>query len=65
MNPTEVQQVIRRPASTISVEDGLAQANAFVDELTDAMLELPEPHRTRFLKEVLPLRERIRAIQPK
>jgi len=47
------------------VEDGLAQANAFVDELTDAMLELPEPHRTRFLKEVLPLRERIRAIQPK
>ncbi|MCX6896267.1 MAG: hypothetical protein NTZ16_12375 [Verrucomicrobia bacterium] len=43
--------------------DRLAQCNARMDELTDALLETPEPHRTKFLKEVLPLRERFRAMK--
>ena len=57
------QELIQRPGGTMAAEDRLAQANAILDELTDDMLELPEPHRTRFLEKLLPMREKLRAIR--
>ena len=55
--------VLGRPPGTMVAEERLAQANQIMDELTDQLLETPEPHRTRFLKELLPLREQLRAIK--
>ena len=56
-------EVMQRPAGTTLAEERLAQCNAIMDEITDALLETPEPHRTGFLKEVLPLREQLRAVK--
>lgn len=56
-------EVMRRPAGTMLAEERLAQCNAIMDEITDAMLETPEPHRTRFLKALLPMREWLRAVK--
>jgi hypothetical protein len=45
-------------------EDRLAENNVFLDEITGAQLETPEPHRNGIRKELLPLREKIQAIKP-
>jgi hypothetical protein len=55
--------VMQAPAGSMLAEERLAQCNALMDELTDALLETSEPHRTGFLKQVLPLREQIRALK--
>ena len=55
--------VLGRPPGTMYASDRLAQANQIMDELTDQLLETPEPHRTRHLKELLPMREQLRAIK--
>ena len=56
-------EVMNRPAGSMLAADRLAQCNACMDELTDALLETPEPHRTAYLKQVLPLREKLRAMK--
>lgn len=56
-------EIMQRPGGTMLAEERLAQCNAIMDEITDALLETPEPHRTRFLKELLPLREQLRAVK--
>ena len=58
-----LQDVMRRPGGSMQAEDRLAQSNALMDEIVDALLETPEPHRTRLLKELLPIREELRALR--
>jgi hypothetical protein len=58
-----LMELTQQPADMMLAEDRLAQANAMMDEITDALLETPEPHRTAFLKQVLPLREKLRAVK--
>lgn len=58
-----IMQVMQRPAGSMLAEERLAQCNALLDELIDALLETPEPHRTTLLKQVLPVREEIRALK--
>ena len=45
--------VLGRPPGTMDASDRLARTNQIMDELTDELLKTPEPHRTRFLKELL------------
>jgi hypothetical protein len=55
--------VMKRPGGTMVAEERLKQCNTLLDEITDDMLDMPEPHRTTFLKRLLPIREQIRAIR--
>jgi hypothetical protein len=59
----QLMAVMQRPAGSMLAEERLAQCHALMDELTDALLETPEPHRSAFLKELLPIREEIRTIK--
>ena len=58
-----LMEVMSRPPGTMRAQERLDQCNALADEVTDALLETPEPHRTRFLKVLLPLREQLRALR--
>jgi hypothetical protein len=57
----EVELVMLPPPGSMQVEDRLSQLNAIMDEITDLLLETPEPHRTKYLKRVLPARDWLRA----
>ncbi|MBI3881634.1 MAG: hypothetical protein HY301_16420 [Verrucomicrobia bacterium] len=57
--------VSRAPAGSMDEEDRFSQCNALMDELTDLLLEMPEPHRTTWLKQLLPMREKLRALKVK
>jgi hypothetical protein len=59
----EFQALTKRPAGTMRAEERLAEAKRIFDELTDAGLELPEPHRTELLKGVVKLRAEIHAMR--
>lgn len=59
----ELRAVMQRPPGTMLAEDRLAQCRALVEELTDALLDVPEPHRTHHFKQLLPLREKFLAIK--
>ena len=58
-----IGELMRRPPGSMLAEDRLAQCNTLMDELTDALLEISEPHRSQFLKQVLPLREFVRSFK--
>jgi pyruvate/oxaloacetate carboxyltransferase len=58
-----LSDVIERPGGTMRAEDRLAQMQALVEEITDALLETPEPHRTSLLKDFLPVRESVRQMK--
>jgi hypothetical protein len=49
------------PPGAMPVEDRLSRLNAIMDEITDILLETPEPHRTTYLNRVLPARDWLRA----
>lgn len=55
--------VVKQPAGSMRAEDRLRQARALVEAVTDGLLDVPEPHRTRFFQQLLPLRERLRALE--
>lgn len=59
----EIAAVMSRPPGSMLAEERLAQINALYDELTDILLDLPEPHRTNFLKNTIPQRDAIRALK--
>jgi hypothetical protein len=59
----EILTLMQRPAGSMAAEDRLSQCNALMDEVTDALLETPEPHRTKFLKVLVPMREQVRALK--
>ena len=41
------------------------EVNTVLDEMADALLESPKQIRDEFLKELVPLRERMRALEKK
>jgi hypothetical protein len=53
----------QRPAGSMRAEDRLAEAQRLFDEITDAGLELSEPYRTELLKDVVKLREQVKALR--
>jgi hypothetical protein len=57
----ELREVMQRPPGTMYAEDRLEECRKLFDEITDALLETPEPMRTTFLKGIIPLRDKIRA----
>ena len=44
-------------------EEWIKQSQVLIDEVTDAALEISEPRRTAILNDLLPLREKIRALR--
>jgi len=58
-----LQAVITRPPGTMLAEERLAECRALENEITDALLETTEPHRSILLKRFLPIREQIRALR--
>ncbi len=44
----EFREVALAPPGNMFAEERLARCNAIMDELTDTLLETPEPHRTNF-----------------
>jgi hypothetical protein len=59
----ELREVLQLPPETLQAEDRLAQCRALMEELTDALLDVPEPHRTHHFKLLLPVREKILALK--
>lgn len=57
----EVEQAMLPPPGSMQLEERLARLNAIMDEITDLLLETPEPHRTQYLQRVLPARDWLRA----
>lgn len=53
----KIQAIMRCPPGSMLAEDRLGQVKTHVDEITDLLLEVNEPHRTNLLKNVLPIRE--------
>ncbi len=60
----EIMQVIQAPAGDYSVNERIERVKALFDELSDVLLSVPEPHRTRFFGQLSPLRERLQAMEP-
>ena len=58
-----VAVLVSAEGRALPVAERLAAASQLMDDITDALLDTPEPYRTRFLKELLPLREQIRALR--
>lgn len=42
--------------------DRVQQCRALADEITDSLLDLPEPERSEFLKHFVPMRDKLRAL---
>jgi len=59
----ELVKLFKKPVGSMRAEDRLAECRRLFDELTDDLLETPEPHRSRFLKRILPMRDRIHAVE--
>ena len=57
--------LLERPAGSMLAEDRLAQCQALVEEITDALLDTPEPHRSEFMTDFVPLREALLALKIK
>ena len=58
-----LMEVMQRPGGTLRAEDRLAQCQKLMEEATNALLDVPEPHRTHHFKQLLPLREKILAMR--
>ena len=59
----ELRAVMQRPPRHHAGGNRLAQCRALLDEMSDALLDVPEPHRTHHFKQLLPLREKILGIK--
>ena len=59
----EIQRMIMAPAGEPSAEDRLRRINGLFEALTDDLLDVPEPHRTRLFGYLMPLRERIKYME--
>jgi hypothetical protein len=58
-----VEVLVGTDGQALPAEERLARASQLMDQITDALLETPEPYRSRFLTELLPLRGQIRALR--
>lgn len=59
----EFRKVATAPPGSMLAEERLERCNALADEMTDLLLETPEPHRNKLLKMVLSTREKVRALK--
>jgi len=57
----EIERAMQPPPGSMQLEDRLSRLNTIMDEITDLLLETPEPHRTKYLQRVLPARDWLRA----
>jgi len=55
--------LMMRPAESMSAANRLAQVNALLDEATDELLDMPEPMRTQFMKQLLEVREMVQKLK--
>jgi hypothetical protein len=54
---------LMRQATVRSPREVLEESKVLMEEVTDAMLDVPEPKRTVFMKVLLPIREQLRNIK--
>ncbi len=59
----ELMAVAGRPVGSMDAKERLRLCNERMDEITDALLEVPEPHRTEFFEQLLPVRELLRSLK--
>lgn len=52
-----------RPAGSLDAGERLRLCNEHMDKITDALLDVPEPHRTAFFEQLLPIRELLRSLK--
>jgi hypothetical protein len=55
--------VMERPGGTMVAEERLRLCQEAMEDLTNTLLETPEPHRTNYLKVVVPMREKLKAVR--
>lgn len=49
--------LVQKPDLSQTVDEALAECRHLLDEVTDDLLETPEPFRTKHLKVIVPIRE--------
>lgn len=54
-----LKALLERPAGSMRADERLAQCQSLMEEVTDALLDVPEPHRTQLFQKFLPIREMI------
>jgi hypothetical protein len=59
----ELVQVMQAPPGAYAGDERLMRINALFEEVTDLLLDVPEPRRTRFFGVLAPLRERVKVIE--
>ena len=58
-----LKELVERAGEPQEAEERLRECQGLIDEITDALLEVQEPHRTKYLKQVLPIREELHALR--
>ena len=51
--------LLERPVGSMRADERLAQCQSLMDEVTDALLDVPEPKRTQLFQQFLPIREMV------
>ena len=59
----ELMTVAARPPGSMDADERLRLCQRLMDEITDAMLDVPEPHRTELFQHLLPAREFVRSLK--
>lgn len=55
-----LMEILARPPEALLADERRKQSQALADEITDVILELPEPHRSTLGKLYLPMWEKLR-----
>lgn len=58
-----LMEVLERPPGTTLAAERIQQCQALANEITDVLLDMPEPQRTEFLKRFVPMWEKLRALR--
>ena len=60
-----IKALVERSAGSIDADECLAQCHLLMDEVTDALLDVPEPKRTQLFQQFLPIREMVARLKVK
>jgi len=55
-----LMEILQRPPDVLVAEERTKQCQALAEEITNVILELPEPHRSKLAKLYLPMWEKLR-----
>ena len=55
-----LMEILQRPKGTMLADERAKQCQVLTEEITNTILELPEPHRSALLKIYVPLWEKLR-----